>query len=191
MHRSCLALHTSHVHPAEKVPALRQLSLNFTPGSAANSLFLTCLLAMRSKALEHAALPDVTPENRRKLLSFVVVRGGLGCRGNRLALKRWCCAGCPLLTTLPPRPWLLSPLQVGGGPTGVEVAAELYDLVKEDVARKFPSIAVRLPVVCMGICMGRSCACVQGHVHVQGQMRLCRFVGLPAGLRALGWHARV
>ncbi|PRW45623.1 NADH dehydrogenase [Chlorella sorokiniana] len=55
-----------------------------------------------SKALEHAALPDVTPENRRKLLSFVVV---------------------------------------GGGPTGVEVAAELYDLVKEDVARKFPSIA--------------------------------------------------
>ncbi|KAI7837688.1 hypothetical protein COHA_008481 [Chlorella ohadii] len=55
-----------------------------------------------SKALEHAALPDVTPESRRKLLSFVVV---------------------------------------GGGPTGVEVAAELHDLVKEDVARKFPSVA--------------------------------------------------
>ena len=27
-----------------------------------------------SKALEHAALPDVSPESRRKLLSFVVVR---------------------------------------------------------------------------------------------------------------------
>lgn len=27
-----------------------------------------------SKALEHAALPDVSPESRKKLLSFVVVR---------------------------------------------------------------------------------------------------------------------
>lgn len=38
--------------------------------------------------------------------------------------------------------------QVGGGPTGVEVAAELHDLVKEDVARKFPSVAVSGRLVC-------------------------------------------
>ena len=33
--------------------------------------------------------------------------------------------------------------QVGGGPTGVEIAAELMDLVEEDVARKLPHIEVR------------------------------------------------
>ncbi|KAL4447850.1 hypothetical protein ABPG75_005069 [Micractinium tetrahymenae] len=54
-----------------------------------------------SKAVEHAALPDTTPEQRKKLLSFVVV---------------------------------------GGGPTGVETAAELYDLLAEDVARSLPQI---------------------------------------------------
>lgn len=32
--------------------------------------------------------------------------------------------------------------QVGGGPTGVEVAAELMDLVEEDVAHKLPHIEV-------------------------------------------------
>ncbi|KAL4442460.1 hypothetical protein ABPG77_005044 [Micractinium sp. CCAP 211/92] len=53
------------------------------------------------KAVEHAALPDTSPEERRKLLSFVVV---------------------------------------GGGPTGVETAAELFDLLAEDVARSLPQI---------------------------------------------------
>ncbi|EFN57108.1 hypothetical protein CHLNCDRAFT_143930 [Chlorella variabilis] len=56
-----------------------------------------------SKSLEHAALPHVSPEERRRLLSFVVV---------------------------------------GGGPTGVEVAAELRDLVEEDVTRQMPHIKV-------------------------------------------------
>ena len=33
----------------------------------------------RSKAIEQAGLPTTTPEERRRLLSFVVVRGDCGC----------------------------------------------------------------------------------------------------------------
>lgn len=54
-----------------------------------------------SKAIEQAGLPTTSPENRRRLLSFVVV---------------------------------------GGGPTGCELAAELHDLVKEDVEKLFPHL---------------------------------------------------
>ena len=38
---------------------------------------------------------------------------------------------------------------VGGGPTGVEVAAELYDMVTEDMSRLYPSLAgeVQIKVV--------------------------------------------
>lgn len=36
-----------------------------------------------------------------------------------------------------------STAQVGGGPTGVELAAELHDLVKEDIARLQPQLRVR------------------------------------------------
>lgn len=47
--------------------------------------------------VEHAALPTLPPEERRRHLNFVVV---------------------------------------GGGPTGVELAAELHDLVTEDVSQR-------------------------------------------------------
>ncbi|KAJ8483076.1 hypothetical protein ONZ51_g4945 [Trametes cubensis] len=50
---------------------------------------------------EAASLPTTTPEERRKLLSFVVC---------------------------------------GGGPTGVETAAEIYDLCQEDLINYFPKI---------------------------------------------------
>lgn len=43
-----------------------------------------------------------------------------------------CCSLAPAATAA----------QVGGGPTGVEVAAELMDLVEEDVAHKLPHIEV-------------------------------------------------
>lgn len=52
-----------------------------------------------SECFERAALPQTTAEERRKLLSFVVV---------------------------------------GGGPTGVEVAAELHDLIVDDLAKLYP-----------------------------------------------------
>lgn len=52
-----------------------------------------------SECFERAALPQTTPEERRKLLSFVIV---------------------------------------GGGPTGVEVAAELHDLITEDLVKLYP-----------------------------------------------------
>lgn len=50
---------------------------------------------------EAAALPTTSPEERRRLLSFVVC---------------------------------------GGGPTGVEAAAEIYDLCQEDIMRYYPKI---------------------------------------------------
>ena len=33
-------------------------------------------------------------------------------------------------------------VQVGGGPTGVEVAAEIHDLVTEDMSHYFPTLKV-------------------------------------------------
>ncbi len=35
---------------------------------------------------------------------------------------------------------LLTFVVVGGGPTGVEVAAELYDMIEEDLAKLYPNI---------------------------------------------------
>ncbi|KAL6756599.1 type-II calcium-dependent NADH dehydrogenase [Haematococcus lacustris] len=54
-----------------------------------------------SECFERAALPVTSPEERQRLLSFVVV---------------------------------------GGGPTGVEVAAELYDMIHDDLRKLYPSL---------------------------------------------------
>ncbi|GAB4823027.1 hypothetical protein N2152v2_010073 [Parachlorella kessleri] len=78
-----------------------------TPGAADHCWFLKTIddarrLRDRIRGSIHAAAePGVSPEERQRLLSFVVV---------------------------------------GGGPSGVEVAAELHDLVAQDVARDFPHI---------------------------------------------------
>jgi len=53
------------------------------------------------KNLERAALPTTSPEERKRLLSFVVC---------------------------------------GGGPTGVEFAAELFDVINEDLVKWFPKV---------------------------------------------------
>lgn len=50
---------------------------------------------------EKASLPSIPVEEKKKLLSFVIV---------------------------------------GGGPTGVEFAAELYDFVHEDLSKLYPSL---------------------------------------------------
>lgn len=42
---------------------------------------------------------------------------------------------------------LLSFVVCGGGPTGVELAAEIYDLLKEDMSKLFPSLLVNLASV--------------------------------------------
>jgi NADH:ubiquinone reductase (non-electrogenic) len=71
-----------------------------------NSMFLKNMEDARrlrnhiNKCIERAALPCLSQEERKKLLSFVIV-------------------GC--------------------GPTGVEVAAEIYDLINEDVSDKLPA----------------------------------------------------
>lgn len=52
-------------------------------------------------AFEKASLPNLTEEERKKILHFVVV---------------------------------------GGGPTGVEFAAELHDFVNEDVVKLYPMV---------------------------------------------------
>ncbi|GAX84552.1 hypothetical protein CEUSTIGMA_g11973.t1 [Chlamydomonas eustigma] len=61
----------------------------------------SALRARVSECFERAALPGSTDEERKKLLSFVIV---------------------------------------GGGPTGVEVAAELYDMINDDVIKLYPSL---------------------------------------------------
>ncbi|GBF96542.1 hypothetical protein Rsub_09125 [Raphidocelis subcapitata] len=63
-----------------------------------------------SECFERAALPATSDDERRKLLSFVVV---------------------------------------GGGPTGVEVAAELHDMIFEDLKELYPTVIkdVRIRVV--------------------------------------------
>jgi hypothetical protein len=52
-----------------------------------------------SECFERAALPQTLPEERKRLLSFVVC---------------------------------------GGGPTGVEVAAELHDMINDDLVKVYP-----------------------------------------------------
>merc|ERR1719277_2594992 len=54
-----------------------------------------------SDVFEKASLPMVTPEERKKFLSFVIV---------------------------------------GGGPTGVEVAADLADFIRDDVGKLYPKL---------------------------------------------------
>jgi len=78
-----------------------------TPGVEDNCYFFKTIddakrLRQRvSELFERAALPYVPEEERRKLLSLVVV---------------------------------------GGGPTGVEVAAEMRDMIKEDMEKLYPSL---------------------------------------------------
>ncbi|XP_027347668.1 external alternative NAD(P)H-ubiquinone oxidoreductase B3, mitochondrial-like isoform X2 [Abrus precatorius] len=78
-----------------------------TPGVQEHAHFLKEVddaLRIRRKVVdlfERASLPSLPVEEKKKLLSFVVV---------------------------------------GGGPTGVEFSAELYDFVHEDIARLYPSL---------------------------------------------------
>lgn len=60
--------------------------------------------SFRIDNFERASLPTTTPEERRRLLSFVVC---------------------------------------GGGPTGVEAAAEIYDLCQEDIMQYYPKVCRR------------------------------------------------
>ncbi|XP_004507222.1 external alternative NAD(P)H-ubiquinone oxidoreductase B3, mitochondrial-like [Cicer arietinum] len=78
-----------------------------TPGVQENAYFLKEIedaLRIRQKVInlfERASLPSISVEEKKKLLSFVVV---------------------------------------GGGPTGVEFAAELHDFVHEDLCKLYPSL---------------------------------------------------
>ena len=48
----------------------------------------------------------------------------------------------PIITHARPqeRKKLLTFVVVGGGPTGVEVAAELYDMIEEDLSKLYPNL---------------------------------------------------
>lgn len=48
-------------------------------------------------------------------------------------------------------------VQVGGGPTGVELAAEMHDYIKEDLSVHFPSLKVCSPAPSFYLCS----ACMQ------------------------------
>ncbi|KAJ3417017.1 hypothetical protein HDV05_007499 [Chytridiales sp. JEL 0842] len=84
------------------------------PGVSENTHYLKTIndaRALRYKIVslcEEAALPTVSDEERKRLLTFVIA---------------------------------------GGGPTGVEFAAELHDFVKEDLATYYPNLPVNLTVV--------------------------------------------
>jgi hypothetical protein len=76
-----------------------------------------------------ASLPTTTPEERRRLLSFVVC---------------------------------------GGGPTGVEAAAEIYDLCQEDIMQYYPKICrqeVSIHVIQSGEHILNTVSCVIGFSH--------------------------
>lgn len=102
-----------------------------------------------SKVIEHASLPHLTPEERKRHLSFMVVGGGptgawqrlLGCCQHacaRIGLQHAVSAFPSPLTCAPHTPH--SP---GWLHTGVELAAELHDFVQEDVGRLMPHLKVR------------------------------------------------
>ena len=84
------------------------------PGVAENSLFLKEIQDARRirrrvlDGLERASSPGLSPEERARLLNFVVV---------------------------------------GGGPTGVEFAAELHDFLMKDLAEVYPEVAPHARII--------------------------------------------
>ena len=113
-------------------------------------MHVTGRAAQVSECFERAALPLTPREEKQKLLSFVI------------------CGGYAFLCTRPPQPHVLimpwSPCHqhlyqppqfdvvavIGGGldsclshrsgPTGVEVAAELHDMIQEDLRKIYPDL---------------------------------------------------
>jgi len=78
---------------------------------------------------EQASLPTTTPEERQRLLSFVVC---------------------------------------GGGPTGVEAAAEIYDLCQEDIMKYYPKICrqeVSIHVIQSGEHILNTVSCIVDFSH--------------------------
>lgn len=112
------------------------------------------LRARISRVIEHAGLPHLTPEERRRHLSFVVVGGGpTGCAARGPAPPA---GSCRLACGAPPlEPWPLGCCPLSTSPTShpsralppfvvcsVELAAELHDFVQEDVSRLLPHLKV-------------------------------------------------
>lgn len=120
------------------------------------------LRARISRVIEHAGLPHLTPEERRRHLSFVVVGGGpTGCAAACLgrAVPRCAaldahassaCAGpcsharcvraCARLP--PPHSFTHHAPTAPLSHCSVELAAELHDFVQEDVSRLLPHLKV-------------------------------------------------
>jgi hypothetical protein len=73
-----------------------------------------------SSGFEQANQPFLTDIERRHLLNFCVVG---------------------MTSYLVDRMIFLKFKPLGGGPTGVEFSAELYDLLHSDIARHYPSLA--------------------------------------------------
>ena len=115
-----------------------------------------------SECFERAALPQTTPEVRSAAACACCCRALLPCtaaaaaaagqRGSMQAGARPACPCGPRThnPAAPPCPFclfqerkkLLSFVIVGGGPTGVEVAAELHDLITEDLVKLYPEQVV-------------------------------------------------
>lgn len=70
--------------------------------------------------------------------------------------------------------------QVGGGPTGVELAAEMHDYIKEDLVHLFPTLKVLPPLLLLLLLV--SCYCLDPSwklllPHHSNDMRFSNFVG--------------
>ena len=64
----------------EEHPCIREWQPHPPSSSWACKVPTLAAPATHSKALEHATLPNVSPEERKQLLSFVVVSAGRRCR---------------------------------------------------------------------------------------------------------------
>lgn len=130
----CLVARSLFAHRAFLLFRLAQLAIGArcvtfgVPGVEEYCFFLKSLedtRAIRKRVMhlfEQASLPHLTQQERRALLSFVVVGWTL------FDLSRPKCD---------PKPCSLS---LSGGPTGVEVAAELEDLVHVDMNKLYPML---------------------------------------------------
>ena len=105
--------------------------------------------AQVSECFERAALPHTPREERQKLLSFVIC-GGCAFRCEAPSTSRPDHASVPV-NQHTDRPPLVDATAVTAvepdsclkrrrGPTGVEVAAELHDMIQEDLRKIYPDL---------------------------------------------------
>lgn len=145
-----------------------------------------------SECFERAALPATTPEvsrlgggkERQPTRPPLLQTGADGAAARRCLRppKRPSPLPLPCPQSVQERRRLLSFVIVGGGPTGVEVAAELHDLITEDLVKLYPEEVRCCPAVQLSVSAAVQPGCRQAALEQPVQ---------PVFLAISPWYTRL